>query len=117
MCAVDLSSISIVLVFMMSLSKSMGGGGGRGGTFSIASRTRGLLINCCLNKLSTNSLFVEPEQRQAMLLRFLLPRKMVRRRFSLAVAYREAASFNWESKLKWRLRIRIWKRVVVYGNV
>jgi hypothetical protein len=55
----------------------------------MASRTLGLVINSLRNKLSINSLLLEPEHRHAMLLRFADPleeRKIVRRRFSLAVA-------------------------------
>jgi len=57
-------------------------------TFIIASLTFSLLINPLLNKLSTNSVFVAPEHRQAISLSLDVPpreRSIVRRRFSFAV--------------------------------
>jgi hypothetical protein len=60
----------------------------RAQTFIIASRTLELVINPPRNKLSTNSLLLDPEHRHAILLCFAVPRrerKIVRKRFSLAV--------------------------------
>lgn len=62
--AVDLGCACVVSFLSAAEKEGLSGIGG--GTFIIASRTRALLMSSFLNRLSINSMFVFPEQRQAM---------------------------------------------------